>query len=61
MTEQIINWWNSLPDGDKIFSLFSLLAIIMLVGFGFLDWIISYLKNKRKTITQRFKEGLIKK
>ena len=59
MIEQIINWWNGLGD-------IQLAVGIMLFAFGAVlaaicDTIRVSLKDKRKTTTQKYREGLIKK
>ena len=55
MIEQIINWWNS---SETII----VLVLITSPIWAFLLYIITeQFKNKRKTTTQKYREGLIKK
>jgi len=57
MIEQIINKVIELPFGAKFLMGWLILGILFCV----IPSIIEYKKNKRKSTTQKFKEGLIKK
>lgn len=61
MIEQIINWFNSLTYGNKEDLLVGLAIIIVLIGCYYFAIIRPYFKVKRKTTTQKYREGLIKK
>ena len=56
MIEQIINWWNNLPFYSKI-----IYTIWFICGIGTYIEIKLFLRNIRKTTTQKYREGLIKK
>jgi len=60
MLEQIVNWFNNLNSFQLsgIVVLFTTLATSLCIYFQDIK---PYLKNKQKTTTQKFKEGLIKK
>ena len=60
MIEQIINWWNGLSVLQSI-GIFILVGFIVFVVIWYFDEVRPDLKNKRKTITQKYNEGLIKK
>ena len=60
MIGQIINWWNNL---DALQSIGIILVFGSFVGFliYYFEDIRPVLKNKRKSTTQKYREGLIKK
>lgn len=61
MIEQIINWWNSLEPIDIV--ILGCASFVILGGLivVYIEDIIEKTKNKRKTTTQKYREGLIKK
>ena len=58
MIEQVINWWNSLGDTQLAVAvgLFTMVAVVFGVCCAF---IVPYLEDRKKTITQKWQEGLI--
>lgn len=59
MIEQIINWWNNLIDEQQSVIILGTITLICLFLIFILPEIINKIKNSRKTITQKWKEGLI--
>lgn len=61
MIEQIVNAWNG---SDIEFKIIITMGIVTLIGSVYLIYDITIkpnLKNKQKTTTQKYREGLIKK
>jgi len=61
MIEQIINWWNVLDKTNKENICIILIFVLPFLSMLYFAFIRDYIINKKKTTTQKFREGLIKK